>query len=101
MATKKKTTKKTAVKETVKPMPKQMSGKKPDKTLAIIGLLINVLIFPGLGTIIGGKTKTGIIQLVLMVVSIPLMLVLIGFLLAFGIWIWGIVSGVQLIQEAQ
>jgi len=79
---------------------KKIMNKKPDKTLAIIGLIVNIFIIPGLGSIIGGRTKTGIWQIVLTVISIPLMLIIIGFLLAFVVWIWGIVTGVQMIQQS-
>ena len=71
------------------------------KTLAIVGLVVNALFLPGLGSIIGGRTKVGIIQLVLMLVSIPLMVVLIGFVLAPAIWIWALVTGIQMVQEAK
>ena len=74
---------------------------KPSKGIAIAALLLNVLIFPGLGTIVGGKTKTGIIQIVLFVVSIPLWLILIGIPLSMGVWIWALVSGIQLLKEAE
>ena len=75
--------------------------KKQDKALAIVGLVLNIVVLPGLGSIIGGRTKIGIIQLVLFVISIPLMFILIGIPLAFGIWIWGIVTGVEMIRESQ
>jgi TM2 domain-containing membrane protein YozV len=70
------------------------------KTLAIVGLVLNILIFPGLGTIVGGKTQTGIYQLILAVVSIPLMFVLIGFLTYFAAWIWGIFTGIEMVKAA-
>jgi len=50
---------------------------------------------------VGGKTKTGIIQIVLFVVSIPLWLILIGIPLSMGVWIWALVSGIQLLKEAE
>ena len=75
--------------------------KKPDQGLAIVGLILNILILPGLGTLIGGgKTSHGVLQLVFSIVSIPLMFVIIGFPLLFAMWIWGIVSGVQMVQAA-
>tara|TARA_Y100000310_G_C20484934_1_gene716443 strand:+ start:381 stop:779 length:399 start_codon:yes stop_codon:yes gene_type:complete len=86
---------------------------KPDKAVAIVALILNILIMPGLGTLIGGKVKEGIWQLVLLfggavigillivsVIALPLgiLLVIFGPLIA---WIWALVSGVQLIQESQ
>ncbi len=65
---------------------------------AIIGLVVNVIILPGLGSIIGGRIRTGVIQLVLFLVSIPLMFILIGFPLALAMWIWALVTGIQMIK---
>lgn len=108
--------KKAKTKKRIKIEPAFVQPQKPccsgDKTLAIIGLIVNIIILPGLGSIIGGRIKTGIWQLVLFVIGcfialigIPLSLILIGIpmvicgaLLAFAIWIWGIVTGVQMIQ---
>jgi hypothetical protein len=73
-----------------------------DKSIQIVGLILNILILPGLGTIIGGGAKhrnTGITQLVLALVSLPLMLILIGIPLFIGVWIWGIVTGIKMVQE--
>ncbi|MBD3252548.1 hypothetical protein GF386_02355 [Candidatus Pacearchaeota archaeon] len=105
----KKTTKKTTVKKQVTKQPK----KKITQGLAIVSLILNILILPGLGTLIGGKTKDGTYQLIIFLGSF-----LIGFLLTVTIigavigipliiigpiaaWIWGIVSGVQLIEESE
>jgi TM2 domain-containing membrane protein YozV len=71
-----------------------------NKTLAILGLVLNILVLPGLGSLIGGKKTEGIWQIVIAVVSIPLMLVIIGFFTFLGAWIWSIVTGVQMVQEA-
>ena len=79
----------------------QKHGKKPSEGLAIAGLILNILVLPGLGSIVGGETQTGIWQIVLFILSIPLMFVLIGIPLAFGVWIWGLITGVRMIQEAQ
>ena len=69
------------------------------KARAIIGLVVNVIILPGLGSIIGDRFSTGVIQLVLFLVSIPLMFILIGFPLALAIWIWALVTGIQMIKD--
>lgn len=105
----KKKAKKQTKAKLVQPKKEEHSG---DKTLQIIGLIVNILILPGLGSIIGGRIKTGIWQIVLIVVAIllclvgiPLSLILIGIplivlgcLLGFAVWIWGIVTGIQMIQ---
>lgn len=78
-----------------------MSKKPQSQGLAIAGLLINVLVFPGLGSIIGGRINTGIIQTFLTIISIPLMFVVIGFPLIFAVWIWGIVTGVDMVEDSE
>ena len=89
-------------------------AKRITETLAIVCLILNILIMPGLGTLIGRKTKQGIWQLVLFFGGISVGLFLLttnaievatGFLLMIIgpiiAWIWGIASGIQLIQEVQ
>lgn len=78
-----------------------MKRKKPSEGIAIAALLINVMVLPGLGSIIAGKTSTGVKQLVLFVVGIPLTLLLVGIPMMLGAWIWGIVTGVQIVNESQ
>lgn len=86
-----------------------------DQTLAIVGLILNILILPGLGSLIGGRTQEGIWQLVLVVggailmfVGMLLIIILIGFVIIplaglamLAGWAWGIVTGVQMVQAAQ
>ncbi len=74
--------------------------KRISENLAIVCLILNIIILPGLGTLIGGKRREGIWQLVLFIVGIPLSLILIGIPMIIGAWIWGIVSGVELIKES-
>jgi len=77
------------------------SNKKPSQGLAIAGLIINILVLPGLGTIIGGNTKTGVLQLVLFLIAIPLCFILIGIPLMIGVWVWALISGIQLVKDAE
>lgn len=76
-------------------------AKKISQGLAVAALILNILVIPGLGTIIAGRTRTGVWQLVGFVVGIPLALLLVGIPLMFAMWVWGIVTGVQLVQESQ
>ncbi|MDD9953188.1 MAG: hypothetical protein OXR66_02540 [Candidatus Woesearchaeota archaeon] len=69
------------------------------KTLALVGLILNILVLPGLGSLIGGKKKEGTWQIVLFLVGIPLAFVLIGLPMMLGAWIWGVVTGVKMVQE--
>lgn len=75
--------------------------KAPSQAIAIVALILNLVILPGLGSLIGGKTKEGIWQLVLFLVGIPLIIILIGIPMMIAAWVWGIVTGVKLIQETQ
>ncbi|VVB78173.1 Uncharacterised protein [uncultured archaeon] len=74
---------------------------KISQTLAIVCLLLNILIMPGLGTLIGRKTKEGVWQLVLFWIGVLLAIILIGIPIIIVSWIWGIVSGARLIQESK
>lgn len=67
--------------------------------LAIVSLILNVLILPGLGTLVAGKMKIGAWQLVLAVVGIILSFYIIGIPILIAAWIWGLITGIQLIQE--
>ncbi len=110
-----------------KPMPKLMkkAPAKTNKTMAMTGLLVNVLL-PlvgvllalygvakglwllfgiGIGTIIAGKTKVGLWQLLLVVVGFVFLIyppygTIIGVPLVIVAWVWGIWTGVQAVKEA-
>ena len=71
-----------------------------NQVIAILALILNILVIPGLGTLIAGNTKTGVWQIVLAIISIPLMFILIGFPLMLGVWIWGLVTGIKLVRES-
>ena len=61
---------------------------------AVLGLILN-LFFPGVGSLVVGKTTAGIIQLVMFVLSVPLSLIAIGIPLYLAAWIWALVTGIQ------
>ena len=81
--------------------------------MAIVALILNVLVLPGLGTIIGGKTDEGVWQIVLVVGSVIvgalLTVTIIGAIIGIPLmilgplagWIWGLISGIQLVKESQ
>ena len=78
-------------------------AKKPDKSLAIVGLVLTILgVFPGLWAIISSKKHqtNGIIQLIMYVVGIPLCLVFVGIPIMVAAWIWGIVTMANVVKEA-
>ena len=66
-----------------------------DKTMALVCLLLNVLICPGLGTMIhacmGPSAGMGILYGILQFLTTPF------FLLG---WIWSIVYGVKIVQKS-
>tara|TARA_Y100000310_G_scaffold340019_1_gene434485 strand:- start:2861 stop:3193 length:333 start_codon:yes stop_codon:yes gene_type:complete len=100
-ASKKKASSKKTSKKTTKKSPSRSSKKSNmNMTLAVVGLLLNIFLFPGLGSLIGGKTRAGIWQIVLILIGIPLSIILIGIPLIIIAWIWGIVTGVNMIKEA-
>ncbi|MBS3133554.1 hypothetical protein J4470_05550 [Candidatus Woesearchaeota archaeon] len=111
------------VKKAAKIASVKAEGKKPSMALAVASLIINAFLLPGLGTSLGGKTKQGILQLVIFVggfligIFATLMAVLTmavssisGIILAFlaisggammlAGWIWAIISGAMLVREA-
>jgi len=68
-----------------------------------VGLILNILILPGLGTLIGGGQKyrtAGIWQLVVAIISIPLMFILVGFFTYAAMWIWALITGIQMVKTA-
>ena len=97
--------------ETFLLMPKEKK-KKISESLAIVSLILNILVLPGLGSIIGGKTKEGVWQIVLVIggffIGLLLTITIIGaiiglplmFLAPLAGWIWGIVTGIGLIKES-
>ena len=106
-----KRTKKPITRRRTKTNAKSGTSKKVKKeshkslAIAIISFILNLSFFPGLGTIVGGRVMTGIIQIGIMLVSIALFFSIVGIVIAaplmFGNWFWGIVIGVRFIKEAK
>ena len=73
------------------------------KNLAIAALIINIFI-PGLGSLIAGKTKEGLWQLGLSIggsiLTMTMILIFVGIPMSIMAWVWGIITGVKLIQRA-
>ncbi len=110
--TKKKVTRKKITKKVVRKAAKARPARRavPRKkkggklALAIVGLVLNMFVLPGLGSLVAGKTRAGIWQLVLLFFGILLIMSLIGIIvgvpLIIASWIWGIVTGVKAIEAA-
>jgi len=79
----------------------QNNDKKVSRDIAIVALILNILVLPGVGTIVGGRNKTGIWQIVLAIIGIILSFVLIGIPLIIGVWIWGIFTGIDILKHAK
>ena len=77
-----------------------MANEKTTTALAITTLILNVFILPGLGSLIAGRSKEGTWQLVLFVIGIPLIFLIVGIPLMLAMWIWGIVTAVQVVKQA-
>ncbi len=91
---------------------------KPSMAVAIIALFVNLFIpvIAGLGTIIGGRIKHGIIQLLVIwlgvlvtfigffvAVASPMtgvLVAMLGSLMVLAGWVWAIISGVLIVREA-
>jgi TM2 domain-containing membrane protein YozV len=72
----------------------------PSDGTAVTALVLNIII-PGTGSLIAGRTSQGVVQLVLWVISFPLMFVLIGFPMLLAVWVWSLVSGIQILEESK
>jgi len=76
-------------------MPKQLTS-----GMAALVIVMN-FVLPGVGTLIGGRTTEGVLQVVFFVLSAPLMLFFVGFPLAIAMWIWALVCSIQIASEAR
>jgi TM2 domain-containing membrane protein YozV len=76
--------------------PPQAYGPPPVQLIAAknpaVGVILSFFI-PGLGTIVNGDTARGAIILGLYVLGWILTIILIGFPILIGAWIWGLVDG--------
>ena len=64
-------------------------------------MFLNALVCPGVGSLVGGKTRSGIAQLALFLIGLPMAVISVGVPLMIAAWVWGIVTGAQLIAEAK
>jgi len=73
----------------------------PTPSQAVAAMFLNAMVCPGVGSLVGGKTRTGLAQLSLFLVGIPLVVLAIGLPMIVAAWTWGIATGAQLIAEAR
>jgi hypothetical protein len=77
----------------------QSALKAPSMGVAIVALLLNALLWPGLGSLVGGD-QVGWAQGFLFLLGVLLLMIFIGIFIVIPVWIWGIVTGVQLINRS-
>lgn len=68
---------------------------------AVAALLLNILIWPGLGTLVAGDKKgwaQGFLTLGGLILTITIIGMIIGIPMMVAAWIWGVVSGVNLLN---
>jgi TM2 domain-containing membrane protein YozV len=69
---------------------------KTTPTIKLVAILLAIFSpIPGISTIIIGRIGLGILQIVLSVIGWILTLVIVGFFLLIGIWIWALVLAVK------
>ena len=74
-------------------IPTQTSTEPRDKNI-IVAIVLSV-IFPGLGQFYLGLNHKGLMFLIGYIISAVLILLLVGFILCFVIWIWALVDAIQ------
>lgn len=76
----------------------------PSSAIAIVALVLNLVIWPGLGTMVGGRIGEGLAQGLLTLLGILLIFTIflapLAFVLLAAMWVWALVSGIQLINQA-
>jgi TM2 domain-containing membrane protein YozV len=80
----------------------QMRKYRPSRGVAVLGLIINVLLVPGLGTVIGGRTQTGIWQMIVLILGLLISLWgtgFLGILIMLVSWVWALVSSIRILQS--
>lgn len=83
-------------------MKSKKNKKKLTKGLAIVALLLNIIIWPGLGTLIARKFSKGVMQMILAFIGFALSYVMNAALLIVVIaWIWALISGIKIIVESR
>jgi len=73
---------------------------KTSQEIAIAALLLNVLVLPGLGSLIAGKNSEGVAQLILFILGVYLDIFLIGIPMIIIAWIWALITGIRIVKES-
>ncbi len=84
------------------PVHPQPMAKRPEvsEATALVGLLLN-LPFPGVGSLVVGRTREGFLQMIMATLALPLCVVLVGFPMLFGVWIWALMTSIRVLNDAK
>jgi hypothetical protein len=88
----------TALVPAVEVLPAQQQTVSPGT--AALGLFLNAMVCPGVGSLIGGRTAAGVAQLSLFLIGLPLAVLHVGLPLIMVAWVWGIATGATMISES-
>ncbi len=75
-------------------------AQRQTKSMAIAALIINIFI-PGLGTLIGGDRKTGLIQLIILLIAILFRLIgliPLNVIAYVAVWIWALIVSIKMLR---
>lgn len=72
----------------------------PSEAAAVAALVLNVVI-PGTGSLVAGRVSVGVAQLLMWLVGVPFSFVLLGLPMALAAWVWSLVTGVHILEEAK
>ena len=82
-------------------MPVPWEAPKPTVGQAVASVFLNALVCPGVGSMVGGRTGTGVAQMTLFALGLPMALFVVGIPMMIVAWIWGMVTGAQLLRDAR
>ncbi len=82
-------------------VPARWEPARPTVAQAVGSIFLNGLICPGVGSMVGGRTGTGLAQAALFALGLPLALFAVGVPMMAVAWIWGLVTSAQLMRDAR
>lgn len=82
-----------------KPLANIKQGPKLELGWAVAALVLNIII-PGVGSIVGNRTREGIWQLVLFLCGIILSIILIGVPIVVAAWVWSLITGILILRDS-
>ena len=78
--------------------------RKPTQALAIAAFILNIFILPGLGSMIAGDNRTGLKQMILLLIGVLLTITIISAIIGIPViisaWAWSLVTAVKIVKKA-